>query len=80
MNASLCTWLFRVMKLGLAGLALYVSFWIAVVVIGLWIFKGMGDLGLVPEGMDTDEGWQHGPAGFGYYINGYRIDHGKNDS
>ncbi|MCD5976787.1 hypothetical protein ALP94_03919 [Pseudomonas savastanoi pv. glycinea] len=73
MHPALCRWALRILKLGFVALALYVSFWIAAVLFGLWVFRGIGELGLVPEGFDSDEGWQHGMSGFGYYINGQRI-------
>ena len=79
MHPALCRWTLRILKLGLVALALYVSFWIAVAIFGLWVFRGMAELGLIPTGATPEEGWEHGHSGFGYYINGYRIDSGNDE-
>lgn len=80
MNAALCRWALRILKLGFVALVLYVSFWIAAVLFGLWVFRGMAKLGLIPESaVEQDEGWEHGLSGFGYYIDGHRVDSGRCD-
>lgn len=38
MNPILCRWVLRILKLGLVALTLYISFWIAAAVFGLWVF------------------------------------------
>lgn len=80
-NTIVCTWGFLILKLGFAGLAVYVSFWIAATIFGLWVLKAMAEAGLDSEATDTapQEGWEYGHSGFGYYINGYRVDPGRND-
>ncbi|MCS3470100.1 hypothetical protein M2401_003850 [Pseudomonas sp. JUb42] len=78
-NATVCTWVFLILKLGLTGLALYVSFWIAATLFGLWLLKEMAVAGLNSKATDTQEGWDYGHSGFGYYINGYRVDPGRDD-
>ena len=70
---------FLVLNVCLIGIVLYVSFWIAAALFGIWILRGMAELGLIPKGQEVEEGWEHGLSGFGYYIDGHRVDPGRHD-
>ena len=79
-NPVLCQWVFLISKLGLIALGLYLAFWVALAVFAGWVLVRMGGRGLVSEApAKPDEGWEYGHAGFGYYINGYRVDSGSDD-
>jgi hypothetical protein len=78
--ATLCRWIFRAIKLAAVGLFLYVSFWIAIAVVGLWVLSEMLALGSMPIGTDEEKnGWRNGRAGFGLYCGGQRINTGFDD-
>lgn len=52
----LCTWLFRILKLVMVGLVLYVFFWVVSVIVGIWILQHIGSL--------TDSSPSESEAGF----------------
>ncbi|WP_426139203.1 DUF3742 family protein [Pseudomonas sp. DWP3-1-2] len=55
MNPVLCRWVLRILKSGLIALVLYLSFWIAAVIFGLWLLRGMAELGLMSDFRSNDE-------------------------
>lgn len=82
-NSTLCTWFFRILKVALAGLALYVSFLIAVSLIGLWVLLITAEAMLTddsPTKDDDEDGWRAGHSGVGYYCGNYRIDGARHDA
>jgi hypothetical protein len=81
MNPVLCQWVFLISKLGLIALWLYLAFWVALAVFAVWVFQAVVQLGLFSSAPNTeeDEGWEHGLSGFGYYMDGHRVDPGRCD-
>jgi len=73
---------FLVLNVCLIGIVLYVSFWIAAALFGIWILRGMAELDLSPDSPledDNDNGMRGGLSGFGYYIGEFRVDGARLD-
>ncbi|WP_338523622.1 DUF3742 family protein [Pseudomonas batumici] len=70
-----------IVKLAVAGLLLYLAFWIALFVLGALAIANAAAIAPdqeIPTG-DSD-GWRHGHSGFGDYIDDYRVDPGRFDN
>lgn len=81
MNPVLCQWISLISRLGLIALVLYLGFWVALAVLAVWVIQGTAEVGVfsnAPAG-EEDEGWEHGLSGFGYYMDGHRVDPGRCD-
>lgn len=64
-----------IVNLAVAGLLLYLAFWVALFVLGALAIAAAAVIAPDQEKPAGDnDGWQYGHSGFGYYINGYRID------
>lgn len=81
MNPVLCQWIVLILRFGLIALGLYLGFWVALAVLAVWVVQGTAEVGLFSNGPagEEDEGWEHGRSGFGYYMDGHRVDPGRCD-
>lgn len=75
--------LFWSVKLAVIAALLYVAFWAAIFVAGLFLLAAIrnSDILATHSGSDSDEdGWRFGHQGHGYYCGEYRIDSGRFDA
>lgn len=62
-----------VLKLSVAGLLVYVTYWIALIVGALVVLRVVGIEDGTSGSMSDDE-WRNGHAGYGRYVNGFFVD------